>query len=167
MALTQSEVDISASLDERAGFFTHYVLNVSWCPTTCTYIHTRSFSTVPLYTLYAQLFFPIFHIGTEQVSRYVVTRNPGGGDCGRTVSVTADAVSCTGTAMPAPLIFSTWLSCVPIRSAEFFKYSTKIQQFKTNQSAMYTDSAGISFIVQIINILSPLTLFLYIDSPIL
>ena len=38
VALTESEVDIDASLDERAGFFTHYVLNVSWCPTTCTYL---------------------------------------------------------------------------------------------------------------------------------
>ena len=37
VALTQSEIDISESLDERAGFFTHYVLNVSWCPTTCMY----------------------------------------------------------------------------------------------------------------------------------
>ena len=38
--LIQSEVDISASLDERAGFFTHYVLNVSWCPSTCTLMET-------------------------------------------------------------------------------------------------------------------------------
>ena len=144
MALTQSEVDIDESLDERAGFFTHYVLNVSWCPTTCTYIHTRSFSTVPIYTLYTHFSF-LYSIGTEKVLHYVVTRNPGGGDCGRTVSVTAEVVSCTGTAMPVPLIISTWLSCVPFQSAEFFKHSTKIQQFKTNQSAVYTDSAGISF----------------------
>ena len=128
MALTQSEVDISALLDERAGFFTHYVLNVSWCPTTCTYIHTWSFSSEPIACVSNSSF--LYSIGTEQVSHYVITRNPGDRDCGRTVSVTADVVSCTGTAIYA--CTSTWLSCVPFQCAEFFKYSTKIQQSKTN-----------------------------------
>ena len=96
VALTQSEVDISASLDERAGFFTHYVLNVSWCPTTCMYIHTCtwSFSSEPIACVSNSSF--LYPIGTEKVLHYVVTRNPGGEDCGRTVSVTADVVSCTG-----------------------------------------------------------------------
>ena len=90
-ALTQTEVDISASLDERAGFFTHYVLNVSWCPTTCTY------------RVYWQLhcifdFIPLCTPGTEQVARYVVTRSTTNtGDdkyCGETVTAMVDAVSC-------------------------------------------------------------------------
>ena len=33
--LSDSEVDVSVTLDERAGFFTHSVLNVSWCPSNC------------------------------------------------------------------------------------------------------------------------------------
>ena len=33
--LSDSEVDVSDTPDERAGFFTHSVLNVSWCPSNC------------------------------------------------------------------------------------------------------------------------------------
>ena len=33
--LSDSEVDVSVTPDERAGFFTHYVLKVSWCPSNC------------------------------------------------------------------------------------------------------------------------------------
>ena len=94
MALTQSEVDIDDSLDERAGFFTHYVLNVSWCPTTCTY---RGFLAA-IFDFIPQLFLLPCTLGTEQVARYVVTRsttNTGEGKyCGETVTVVVDAVSC-------------------------------------------------------------------------
>ena len=91
MALTESEVDISASLDERAGFFTHYILNVSWCPTTCMYLRVPYLISAPIdYLPNSSL---PYTVGTEQVLHYVVTRNPGRGGCGKEVTVTADAVS--------------------------------------------------------------------------
>ena len=33
--LSDSEVDVRFTPDERTGFFTHSVLNVSWCPSNC------------------------------------------------------------------------------------------------------------------------------------
>ena len=33
--LKESDLDITRALDERVGFFSHYVLNVSWPPTNC------------------------------------------------------------------------------------------------------------------------------------
>ena len=33
--LSDSEVDVRFTPDERAEFFTHYLLNVSWCPSNC------------------------------------------------------------------------------------------------------------------------------------
>ena len=35
LALTEDQVTLAYDRDERAGFFTHYVLNVSWCLSSC------------------------------------------------------------------------------------------------------------------------------------
>ena len=94
MPLTESEVDIDESLDERAGFFTHYVLNVSWCPTSCMCIY----NVMLLQQLCYPHLFPLYTVGSELVSHYVVTRGPSGnpndGFCGRKITVIVDAVSC-------------------------------------------------------------------------
>ena len=46
--LTVAQVQIESRRDERAGFFVHPVLDVSWCPTPCEWcvcvcvcVHTR------------------------------------------------------------------------------------------------------------------------------
>lgn len=35
VALTEEQVALTSCRDERAGFFTHYVLNVLWCLSLC------------------------------------------------------------------------------------------------------------------------------------
>ena len=44
--LSDSEVDVRFTPDERAGFFTHSVLNVSWCPSNCMCCLMSEFGTI-------------------------------------------------------------------------------------------------------------------------
>ena len=81
--LEESDIDISHALDERAGFFSHYVLNVSWCPTSCKW-NTCAFFKI-LYVLCAP--------GIEVVSHYIVTRTSVAGRCGDNVNETVERVS--------------------------------------------------------------------------
>ena len=81
--LENSEVDITYVPDERAGFFTHVVWNVTWNLTSCTCLCTHDLGCLRWHSLLS---------GQEKVTGFTVTVDPRECNCGETLQQTVDSV---------------------------------------------------------------------------